>query len=32
LKGDEGPAWIQDGVPFLEQVERQEENGAPARR
>ena len=32
LKGDEGPAWIQNGVPFLEQVERQEENGAPARR
>jgi hypothetical protein len=32
LKGDEGPTWIQDGVPYLKQVEQQEEEGAPARR
>ena len=25
LKGDDGPAWIEDGVPYLKQVERKKE-------
>jgi len=26
LKGDDGPAWIEDGIPYLKQVERKKES------
>jgi hypothetical protein len=25
LKGDDGPGWIEDGIPYLKQVERRKE-------